>query len=188
MKLISGLGNPGKTYQNTWHNLGFIIIDELKNSWKLKDFKLESKLQAEVCEGKIGREKIILAKPNTYMNNSGVAVSLLMKYYKVKISDLIVIHDDIALPLGKIRLAIDSSSGGHNGIKSIIEHLSSQNFIRLKIGAKTPIMGKKDVPDYVLDKIPSNYKEEINANKKRAVSAVDALLQDGLENAMNQFN
>ncbi|MFA5047940.1 MAG: aminoacyl-tRNA hydrolase [Patescibacteria group bacterium] len=188
MKLIIGLGNPGKIYQNTWHNLGFMVLDELKNTWNLKDFKLAPKLQAEVCEGKVGREKIVLAKPATFMNNSGVTVFLLLKYYKAKISDLIVIHDDIALPLGKIRLVIDSSAGGHNGVKSIIEHLSAQNFIRLKVGAKTPILNHKDVPDYVLDKISSNYKEEINANKKRAASAVCVLLEDGLESAMNQYN
>ena len=112
MKLIIGLGNPGLQYKKTWHNLGFLALDEIADSFDFEKFKLNKKLQAQTAAGKIGQEKVILAKPQTQMNNSGLAVAAILKYYKINPADLIVIHDDIDLPLGKIRITADSSAGG----------------------------------------------------------------------------
>ncbi|MEI6288621.1 MAG: aminoacyl-tRNA hydrolase [bacterium] len=188
MKLIVGLGNPGPKYKNTWHNLGFLILENFQKEFNFSVFKKSAKLQAEISEGKIGNTKIILALPQTYMNNSGQSVSAIIKYYKINPLDIIVAHDDIDLPLGKIRLSKNSSAGGHNGIKSIIENLKTKEFARLKIGIATDKLEKVDVADYVLEKFGSDNKTKILEIKKTAVSALETAIKDGVERAMNLFN
>lgn len=188
MKLIVGLGNPGENYRNTWHNLGFLALGEIRDVNGFTPFKNNKQLKAELSEGKIGREKIILAKPQTFMNNSGESVSALMKYFKIKISDIIVIHDDIDLALGKIRIAKDSSSGGHNGIKSIISHLGTKDFLRIKIGCRTVQTEIIGTLDYVLQKISRQHETEADASLKNAGEAALELLQSSPETAMNKFN
>ncbi|MFA6486341.1 MAG: aminoacyl-tRNA hydrolase [Candidatus Magasanikbacteria bacterium] len=148
MKLLIGLGNPGKEYEKTRHNAGFLALDTLAKNLELK-FKLDKKMKAEVAKN----AEIILAKPQTFMNESGVAVRALMDFYKLKPNDIVVIHDDKDIPLGEWRDQTDRSAAGHNGIKSIIEHLGTQNFRRLRIGIATPEMARfDDKADFVLGK------------------------------------
>ncbi|MFA6918941.1 MAG: aminoacyl-tRNA hydrolase [Patescibacteria group bacterium] len=188
MKLIIGLGNPGKAYANNWHNLGFMALDKLQEDNNFEKFKKEAKLLAEISVGKIGREKVILAKPQTFMNKSGEAVSLISHYFKLSSENLIVIHDDIDLPLGKIRIAYDSSAGGHNGVKSIIGSLGTQKFSRIKIGVKTDKLDKIETADYVLEKIPASNKKIISNMAGLASSACLEIITDSVTSAMNIFN
>lgn len=191
MKLIIGLGNPGKKYEKTWHNLGFLAVENLQKEFSFEKFKNNKKLQAEIAIGKIGYEKIILAKPQTLMNNSGIAVATLTKYYKIPLESIIVIHDDIDLPLGTIRIVRNSSAGGHNGVKSIIEKLKSPDFIRLKIGVKTSRLKKVPAPDYVLEKFnppAGGQSKKVKEVIKKTASVVETIISDSLNKAMNDFN
>jgi len=154
MNLIVGLGNPGKTYQKTRHNIGFMVLEALQKKLiasGISNWELSKKFNAEVCGLTLNNEKIILAKPMTFMNNSGEAVQLITHFYKLTIGDLIVVHDDKDLKLGDIRVQIDRSDAGHNGVKSIIEHLKTQNFTRVRIGIAVENEKKmKDTADFVL--------------------------------------
>lgn len=188
MKLIVGLGNPGKQYEKTWHNLGFLTVEKFRQERDLSPWKKNSKFKAELTAGQVNKEKIILARPLTFMNNSGWAVKALMKYYKIKPEDLVIIHDDIDLPLGKLRLAKNSSSGGHNGIKSIIDELSTKDFIRIKIGIQTDKTKLVGAPDYVLEKFSRAQEKEINLLIKKAASAIETVVVQGLEKAMSEYN
>jgi len=188
MKLIVGLGNPGNKYSQTWHNLGFAAVDELRALLDLPAFKKSAKFQADISEGDYGGEKIILAKPLTFMNNSGDSVQVISAFYKIKPADLIVIQDDIDLALGKMRLAIGSSAGGHNGIKSIIEKLGGKNFNRIKIGIKTSQLELMDAADYVLAKPAKEYKRQAQEQIKNAAVAAKDILDMGLSMAMNKWN
>jgi len=132
MKLIVGLGNPGGAYQYTRHNAGFLFLNTL-----VSNFKLEKKFKAEIAKGGSGKKKIIYAKPQTFMNNSGTAVQSLLQYYKLQATSLLVVHDEVDLPLGKVKLTKNSSSAGHNGVKSVIEALGTKEFLRIRIGIET---------------------------------------------------
>jgi PTH1 family peptidyl-tRNA hydrolase len=134
MKLFIGLGNPTKQYENTRHNTGFIILDEIKNAFSFPEFKLNKKFNAEISEGNIDGEKIILAKPQTYMNLSGQSAAAIMTFYKISTEELIVIHDDLDIELGSFKISPDSSAGGHNGIISIFETLGTQKIKRVRVG------------------------------------------------------
>ena len=188
MKLIIGLGNPGKDYADTWHNLGFMALDKFQKFHSFGKFKKEAKLLSEISVGQTGKEKIILAKPLTFMNNSGQAVALLGHYFKITAKDIIVIQDDLDLALGKIRLAGNSSAGGHNGIKSIIETLHTKEFIRIKIGVKTDKLEKMDAADYVLENIGSKNKKVIGEVLEKSGQAIDEIIEGSLASAMNKFN
>jgi PTH1 family peptidyl-tRNA hydrolase len=188
MKLIIGLGNPGLKYQKTWHNLGFIAIDKLRVDLKLPEFKENKKLKAFTAEGQLENDKIILAKPETYMNESGRTAELIRNYYKMNLEDIIVIHDDVDLELGKIRIVKNSSAGGHNGIKSIIEYLNSQDFIRIKIGAKTSKLAKVETADYVLEKFHLIHGIKVKEATKLASQAVQTIATRSLSEAMNLYN
>lgn len=134
MKLIIGLGNPGKQYENTRHNAGFVVLDEVAKLLSFSEFKLEKKFNAEICEGAVNGEKIILAKPQTFMNLSGQSVQSIMQFFKIPIEDLKVIHDDLDIELGKFKISTDSSSAGHNGVTSIFETLGTQKITRIRVG------------------------------------------------------
>ncbi|MFA5020788.1 MAG: aminoacyl-tRNA hydrolase [Patescibacteria group bacterium] len=188
MKLIVGLGNPGKKYDRSWHNLGFSAAEELRRILDLPAFKKSIKFKAEVSAGSDGQEKLILAKPLTFMNNSGDSVSALASFYKIKPADIIIIHDDLDLPLGKIRLAADSSAGGHNGLKSIIEKLGTKNFNRVKIGIKTPGLEKIEAADYVLTTPIKSDRIQVKEQIKKAAEAARDLLAIGLAKSMNKWN
>lgn len=134
MKLIAALGNPGKEYLKTRHNAGFIVADDLANIHNFANFKLEKKFNAEISEGIINGEKFIIAKPQTFMNRSGQSVKAILDYYKIPLSELSVIHDDLDIDLGKYKISQDASAGGHNGVQSIIDQLGTQKFKRIRIG------------------------------------------------------
>ena len=138
MKLIVGLGNPGKQYAETRHNVGFMILDFLQSEWGFPAFTANKRFTAEISEGMHEAEKVILIKPATFMNLSGAAVRSILDFYKLTPADVFVVQDELDIPFGTHRLAIDSSAAGHNGIKNIIEHLGTQRFVRLRIGIATP--------------------------------------------------
>ncbi len=134
MKLIIGLGNPGKDYRKTRHNVGFEVVDEIVKRYNFEQLKLESKFDSDICKGTIDGKTAIVAKPQTFMNNSGKAVRSIMDYYKINIDNLIVIHDDLDIKLGNYRISKGKNSAGHNGVRSIIDHLATKDFERIRIG------------------------------------------------------
>ena len=192
MKLTIGLGNPGPKYQTTRHNVGFMALEHAyKEHFKALDFpafKSNKKLMTDISSGKMGKEKIILAKPQTYMNNSGQAVQAVAQFYKIKSQDIIVIHDDLDLPFGKIRINKQASAAGHNGVKSIIEYLDTKNFMRLRIGVGHPTHMGYDVIKYVLQPFGKNEKKQLPDILEVATKALVCLLEEGVEEAMNGFN
>lgn len=185
MKIIAGLGNPTKEYAGTRHNVGFSVIYEIGDAYNIRvDTK---KHKALIGKGSIEGEKVILAMPMTYMNLSGESIREILDYYKCDVRDLIVIYDDISLDVGKLRIRAKGSAGGHNGIKSIISCLNSQEFTRIKVG-----VGDKpkqmDLADYVLGRFSKEEQPVIRESAKRATQAVAKILTDGVDLAMNEFN
>lgn len=134
MKLIIGLGNPGEKYQKNRHNTGFIILDELKENWNFSNFEFSKKFNADISEGIFEGDKIILAKPQTFMNNSGEAVQKIMSFYKLAPEDILVIHDDLDINFGESKISNDSGPAGHNGVQDIINKTGTQNFKRIRVG------------------------------------------------------
>lgn len=181
MKLIVGLGNVGKEYENTRHNVGFMVLD-----YYLGDVKWSKNNNAYIYKTQIGKETILFIKPTTYMNLSGEAVAYFMNYYKIDIKDLLVIHDDMDLEMGIVRLKYDSSSGGHNGIKDIINHLGTQEFLRLKVGISKPIDNKID---YVLSKFNKKEIEVLNEELLKTNEIIDDFINNkNMESLMNKYN
>lgn len=159
LKIIIGLGNPGKKYKSNRHNVGFMLLDEIKKNYDFPDFKMEQKFDAQISFTQNSRlSKALLAKPQTFMNNSGKSVQALINFYKLSPEDILVIHDDIDIILGKYKLATDSSSAGHNGIQNIIDILGTKKFNRIRIGVAGKNYDKKKLGlcDFVLQ----NFKEE----------------------------
>ncbi|HHY75098.1 MAG TPA: aminoacyl-tRNA hydrolase [Bacillus bacterium] len=185
MKYIVGLGNPGKNYEKTRHNVGFMVIDELCRRWNLPLNK--EKFKGIYGMGTINGEKVILLKPLTYMNLSGEAIRPLLDYYDIDIEDLIVIYDDLDLPTGKIRLRTKGSAGGHNGIKSAIQHLGTQNFNRLRMGIDRPKNGMQ-VVDYVLGVFSEEERPDITEAITKAADACEKWLSTSFLEVMNEFN
>jgi len=172
MQLILGLGNPGKKYTNTRHNMGFIILDYLKDELfqDFSDWNKSKKFQAFTSEGNYNQEKLILAKPTTMMNNSGESAVLLANFYKIEPKNIIIIHDEIDLPLGRIKIQSDKSAAGHNGIKSIIEKLGTQEFTRVRVGiGKEKREHQGDTSDFVLRKFGFLEKLKLKEIKKTAL-------------------
>jgi len=189
MKLIVGLGNPGRSYSRHRHNIGFIALSRFARSEGIK-FSHKKSL-ARIGTGKVDNIGVVLAKPQTFMNNSGHSVSRLVKKFKVNLKDLIVIHDDLDLPPAKIRISHGSSSGGHKGINSIIQELGTQEFNRLRIGIgrpDKPQISEDDIIDYVLSDFTSAEKRAIEKIIPTVNEAILCLLTDGLTTAMNKFN
>lgn len=156
MKLVVGLGNPGKTYAKTRHNVGFMILDALReelNEWNISNWELSKKFNAEICGATVHGEKIILAKPMTFVNGSGIAVQLIAHFYQMTHRDIIVVHDDKDIALGEIKVQTDRSSAGHNGVQSIITRIGTQDFIRVRVGIKCDNERKmRDAAKFVLSK------------------------------------
>jgi PTH1 family peptidyl-tRNA hydrolase len=184
VKLIVGLGNPGRKYAGNRHNVGFQCLDRLAEVRGLSFGRRKHK--ALLAQGKTADLKIILAKPQTFMNLSGEAVERLVRFYKVPREDILVIYDDLDLPLGKIRLRPEGGSGGHKGMKSVIEHLGTNGFPRLRVGIGRPAHG--DPVDYVLDDFTPDEQIAINEAYDRVVSAVELWLAEGITAAMNEHN
>ncbi|MFA4967452.1 MAG: aminoacyl-tRNA hydrolase [Candidatus Margulisiibacteriota bacterium] len=187
MRVIVGLGNPGPEYEDTRHNIGFKAIEELAKITGVSELKMKNKLQAFIGEAVVGNCKIILAQPTTFMNNSGIAVSAILSWYKVPPEKLIVIYDDVDLEVGQIRLRSEGGAGGHHGVESIIAHIPSANFNRVRIGiGRNGLFG--DVSNYVLGKIPSAEREPLGSAIIKAAEAALSIVSDGMPAAMNRFN
>lgn len=153
MKIIIGLGNPGKKYADTRHNAGFMMVEKIKESYDFPDFKFNKKLNCEISKGAIDEKEILLAKPQTFMNNSGDSVRTLVDFYKLTPDDIIVIHDDIDLPLGRYKIANSSGSAGHNGVEDIISKIGTKDFSRIRIGiANESLRTEIEPADFVLQK------------------------------------
>jgi len=185
MKLFVGLGNPGKQYEKTRHNIGFEVIDSL--SEKLNIPLDRAKFQGIYGIGLVNGEKVFLLKPLTYMNLSGESLRPLMDYYDINHDELTVIFDDLDLPVGKIRLRQKGSSGGHNGIKSIIAHLGTQEFNRIRVGIDRPPSGMK-VPDYVLGRFTKEEQALLEDVVLKCTSACEQWLSKPFLQVMNEFN
>ncbi len=188
MILIIGLGNPGKKYQNTRHNVGFRAIDEIAANFQLSIFNFQSIFNAKISKGKIADKKVILAKPQTFMNLSGKAVLEIVNFYKINPANILVVHDDIDLPLNRIRIVQNRGSAGHKGIQSIINCLKTKNFIRLRIGV-SPLTGKPNDPErFVLQKLNQEEEKIIKEATKKIAEAVECFLKAGLEKTASFFN
>lgn len=185
MKLIAGLGNPGKQYEHTRHNIGFEVIDELSSRLgiPLNQSKFQGYYGIGMCKG----QKVVLLKPLTYMNLSGESIRALMDYYHIQVENLVVIYDDLDLPVGKIRLRQKGSAGGHNGIKSAIAHLGTQEFNRIRIGIDRPVPGMS-VPDYVLGRFRKEELVTLESAVKKSASACEAWLEKPFLQVMNEYN
>jgi len=183
--LIIGLGNPGPEYAKTRHNIGFMVVEELARRWQLTFGKTTRK--AQIAAGIGGGKRVLLAKPQTYMNESGQAVRRLVDFYQIELAQLIVIHDDLDLPLGALRLRSAGSAGGQKGVKSIIDHLGVPEFSRVRCGIGRP-PGVMDPADYVLH--PFSGDEAITARivVEHAADAVETWLQEGIDLAMTRHN
>jgi len=183
--MVVGLGNPGREYRETRHNIGFMVIDAFAAKHEIKLTKVQNK--AIIGISKIGENRVILAKPQTYMNLSGQAVSALMRFYKVPLTNLIVAHDDVDLPFGVIRMRPGGGSAGQKGVNSIIERIGSQDFPRIRMGVGRP-PGQMDAAAYVLQNFHKSEQETLADFLKRAADAIDCFLEYGLDTAMNRFN
>lgn len=183
--IIIGLGNIGKEYENTHHNIGFMALDEVAKVNNLT-FKLEKKHQAYIAEYIYEDKKHLLVKPTTYMNNSGISVKSITDYYKIPIDDILVIYDDLDLPLANIRIRKSGASGGHNGIKSIINHLGTNQFSRIRIG----IMKEKEIDtiDYVLSKFSKKELSVMDNTLQKIPLMIDDYLKYGIDYIMNHYN
>ena len=193
MKLIVGLGNPGRGYANNRHNVGFVCLNHFARMQGIRFDKKQCK--ARIGLGEVAGNEVVLASPQTYMNRSGRSVSLLVKKFNVSLNNLLVIHDDLDLPLGKIRIRQGGSAGGHKGVGSIITELGSQNFIRIRVGIGRPIknegfteFSEADIIAYVLSDFTPDEKQAIFQVIPTVSEAILGLLTEGLVAAMNRYN
>jgi len=174
MKLIIGLGNPGKEYEKTRHNAGFLAVDKIANNFQFPISNFNSKFNAEISQGIISNEKVILAKPQTFMNNSGQAVKAILDYYKINPEDIIVIHDDLDITLGEFKISKNKNFGGHKGVQSIIDCLRTKDFTRIRIGIDGERNKKVPAEKFVLEKFSGEEMVEIEKVikeiKKRTLS------------------
>lgn len=185
MKVIVGLGNPGSEYAKTKHNVGFMFIDAMAEKLGVSEWR--DKFEAKIAETRIGSEKVLLVKPMTYMNESGQAVGSIMSFYKLLPEDLIVVHDDMDIPAGTIRIRKKGSAGGHNGIKSILAHVGDEHFARVRIGIGRPLTGWT-VVNHVLAPFSNEDAPTIAEAIKYLEPAVECIINDDVDMAMNKFN
>jgi len=183
VKLIVGLGNPGAKYRGTRHNIGFAVLDELAARWQVS---FESAPVDALIAKVRGADEVLLAKPLTFMNASGEAVGALLRYYKIEIADLLVVVDDVQLPLGKIRARVRGSAGGHNGLKSIVAHVGDAfSRLRLGVGRGDP---RRDLADHVLTRFDADEAAEVERVTARAADAAEMFVTSGIGAVMNGFN
>ncbi len=185
MKLIVGLGNPGKKYERTRHNLGFMVLDRLADRSGVSIDK--SKAQALIGEWKRGGDTILLVKPQTYMNLSGQALETLFRYHPVEAGDVVVVHDDLDLPFGRLRIRQQGSAGGNRGMASVLQALGEVPFVRIRIGIGRPPPGV-DPADFVLQRFTPEEKTQLPEIVGRTADAVEAVLDEGPRGAMEKFN
>jgi PTH1 family peptidyl-tRNA hydrolase len=186
MKLVIGLGNPGAEYEQTRHNLGFHVVDKFaaKQGWQWN----ERRAHAILASGRIGLEKVVLAKPITYMNKSGESVSELLRWYRISPEDILVVCDDLDLPVGKLRLKSSGSAGGHNGLDDVIHHLHTQQFARLRIGIGRPANNRVETISYVLGVPPLDERVLLETAEDKAVESIPLIFERGVALAMNIIN
>lgn len=184
--LVVGLGNPGEKYENTRHNVGFLTVDELAERARVPVQKLKHRALTNTLE--VGGVKVLLMKPVTYMNLSGEAVRQAVDFYKIPPERVLVVSDDTALAVGRLRIRKGGSAGGHNGLKNIIQHLGTDQFPRVRVGVGEKPHPDYDMADWVLGKFQGEDKKVIDGAVKRAADAVECLLKEGPDRAMNRFN
>ena len=185
MYVVVGLGNPGKQYENTRHNVGFNVIDILAKEYDISVTKIKHK--ALIGEGRIGSEKVLLVKPQTYMNLSGETLIDIYNYYKVDPENIVVIYDDIDLDVGKIRIRKKGSAGTHNGMRSIIKCLGLSDFPRIRVGVSRPRPGQ-DLADFVLSRFRKEEADDLQVGLEKAAKSVDCMIRENIDKAMNQYN
>ena len=189
--VIVGLGNPGKKYDHTRHNIGFMVVKSLatKLDWKLKE---ETRFSAYVCKGQVDDTHVHLLLPTTYMNLSGIAVRRYLDYYQLGVENVIVVNDDVALPLGELRLRSMGSSGGHNGLKSIEAHLATRHYVRLRMGVGAPsdnkISDEETLADYVLGTFSAKEAEVLTPFIEKGVHVLWQLIHESVSRVMNEVN
>jgi PTH1 family peptidyl-tRNA hydrolase len=187
VRLIIGLGNPGREYNGTRHNVGFRVADALARKWGI-EYKTRRKFNAEVAEAKRGETMLVIAKPLTYMNLSGQAVAALRTWHKCEPHDVIVLFDDADLKLGQLRVRGSGSSGGHRGMQSVIEMLGTNAVPRVRLGIGRSVGARGGLVDHVLSRFDGDEEKRVAAMTQRAVEAVECLIERGLSVAMNTFN
>lgn len=187
MKLIVGLGNPGREYRDTRHNVGFLVVDEVARRHQLALGMAPSQVPETFVAKRYGSEPLLVAKPLTFMNRSGDAVAALMRYYDVGAADLLVVVDEAALPFGRLRARMRGSGGGHNGLRSIIERLGTTEFARLRLGVGRGDP-QRDLADHVLATFESGERAELEGFITRAADAAEMFAVEGIENVMNVYN
>lgn len=186
MFVIAGLGNPGREYENTRHNIGFRVIDDIAKKYQIA--MLERKHKAVIGKGYIDGQKVILVKPLTYMNLSGESIREVTDYYKVDVTtQLVVVSDDISLDVGQLRIRKKGSAGGHNGLKNIILHLGSENFMRIRMGVSDKPQGY-DLKDYVLGHFTDGEIKVLSETSEKAEQAIRMIMQGDVDRAMNRYN
>jgi len=187
LKIIVGLGNPGPKYERTRHNLGFMALDEFVDRRRLKPGPAERQADAWAAEVSVRGRRVLLAKPVTYMNRSGMSVKGLLGLHRVGPADIIIVHDDLDLPLGTVRVKKNGGDGGHNGVASVIEELGTKEFARLRLGIGRPPEGIDPV-DYVLTPFLGEELDTVAAGLETAAEALLVMVRDGVSRAMNTFN
>jgi peptidyl-tRNA hydrolase len=182
MRVVVGIGNPGREYAMTRHNTGFMVVDELVNRYNAG---FREKFKGLIGEAVIGSEKVLLVKPVTYVNSSGHCVLDILNFYKLTPQDLIVVYDDINLPLGKVRIRRKGSDGGHNGMKSIIYNIKSEEFQRVRVGIGSP---ETDLASHVLGRFTEEELAVMRVSIKKAADAIECIIKEGIDTAMNRYN
>lgn len=178
LKLIIGLGNPGLKYQKTRHNLGWRVLDELSQTLKIEDWQDKSQFQAQIALGRFQKQKITLAKPQTFMNNSGIAISSIINYYKIPLSNILIVHDDIDFNLGEIKIQRNRGSAKHKGVESIIDQLKTKDFARLRMGIRSKESEKEtDLETFVLKDFTPWEEEIVQKAIKKAIGLIKAFLK-----------
>ena len=185
MRLIIGLGNPGPQYRNTRHNIGFQCVDLMARKWAISS--PERRAKAVISRGQQAGKELVLAKPRTFMNNSGEGVSYLLTRFAASLDDLLIIYDDMELPLGRLRIRRSGSDGGHNGVRSIISALHTESFPRIRLGIGCPPENQDSV-DYVLGRFSKEDSIVIAQAVETVVNAVECWLEEGIDITMNRFN
>lgn len=186
MKILCGLGNPGTEYEKTRHNVGFMVCDILSARHGISFSS--KKFSGWFAGGTIFGEKILLLKPLTYMNRSGQSVGPAVHFYKLLTSDLVVIHDDVDLALGRVKIKVGGGTAGHKGLRSLVDSLADENFIRIRVGVGRPADSRMDIADFVLSKLSSGEETLFRSSLDQACDAVEAVIKDGPISAMNEFN
>ena len=184
-KVLIGLGNPGKQYIQTRHNLGYLVLDKLSENYQTIEFRKHSKISGSIAQFVLKDKEVTLFKSSKFMNESGISINQLIQYYKIKMEEVCIIHDDLDLEVGEVKIKFGGGHGGHNGLRSIIQHCSP-DFSRIRIGIGHP--NKKEVIGYVLSRPNKVDQKTLNSAILNAAEGIETILDQGIDEAMNQFN